>query len=78
MILIKDIEYVVKEATTTWKNIYRLHQPSDFVVQINDKHEDDEEEHVEIKDDEIDDVNLDDGEEQEAAGGNILEIQSIE
>ena len=37
MILIKYIEYVVKEAKNTWKKIYRLHQPSDFIAQINEK-----------------------------------------
>ena len=63
MILMKDIEYVVKAATTTWKKIYNLHQPSDFFVHINYKDDDDEEKDVEIKDDELDDVNLDDEEE---------------
>lgn len=41
LILIKDIEHVVKNATNTWKNIYRLHKPSDFLVDVKD---DDEEE----------------------------------
>ena len=57
--------------TTTLRNIYGLHKPSDFVVHVDDKDDEDEdaEEEVEIKDDEIDDVNLDDEEEQEATRG---------
>lgn len=79
MIMLKDIEYVVKEATKAWENIYKLHQPSDFVVHVDDKDDEYEEEGVEIKDDELDDVNLDDEEEeQEATRGSLLEIQGIE
>ena len=65
MILLKDIESMVKVATTTWKNIYQLHQPSNFVVHVDDNDDEDEEEEVEIKDDEIDDFNLDDEEEEQ-------------
>ena len=64
MILLEDIEYVVKTTTTTWKSIYQLHQPSDFVVHVDDKDDEDEEEEVEIRDDDLDDVNLDDEEEE--------------
>ena len=60
----KDIESVVKSATATWKNIYQLHQPIDFVVHVDEKVGDDEEENVETKDDEFDDANLDDEEEE--------------
>ena len=49
MILLKDIEYVVKEDTNTWKKMYKLHQPSDFFVHVNDKDDQDEEENVQIK-----------------------------
>ena len=38
--LMKDIDHVVKNATNTWKNIYLLHKPSDFPINVND--EDDE------------------------------------
>ena len=44
MILIKDIKCVVNVATTTWKNIYKLHQPNDFFVHIDDKDDDEDEE----------------------------------
>lgn len=64
MIFLKDIEYVVKVATTTWKNIYKLHQPSDFFVHFDNKDDEDKEENIEIKDDKLDDVNLDDEEEE--------------
>lgn len=76
MILLKDIEYVMKVGTTTWKNIYKLHQPSGFILHVDDK---DDEDDIEIKDDELDYVNLnDEEEEQEATGANLLEIQAIE
>ena len=55
LILLKDIESMVKSNTTTWKNIYRWHKPSDYVVQVDDKYveENDVVEEVEIRDDEI-------------------------
>lgn len=79
MMLLNNIKYVVKVART-WKNTYKLHQPSDFIVHVNGKDDDgDEEEDVEIKYDEIDNVNMDDEEEeQEVARGSLPEIQSIE
>ena len=43
-----------------------------------DGEDEDVEEEVEIRDDEIDAVNLDEEEEREAIGGILLEIQSIE
>ena len=67
MILVNDIEHVVKIATTIWKNIYKLHQPSDFVVHVSvidvayDKEENDNNDEEDI---EIDDVNLDDEEKE--------------
>lgn len=59
-----------------------LYKPSDQVVQIDDN--DDEEENVEIDNEEIDDEEVDnveddaDEEGQEATGGNLPEIQSIQ
>ena len=52
-ILLKDIKYVVKSNTTTWKNIYGLHKPSDYIVKVDDKdvEEDDVEEKVKIRGD---------------------------
>ena len=40
LILMNDIEHVVRNATNTWKNIYLLHKLSDFVVHISDKEDD--------------------------------------
>lgn len=43
LILINDIEKVVREVTNTWKNIYHLHEPSkDPVVEIEDDNGSDE------------------------------------
>ena len=67
MILVNDIEHVVISATTTWKNIYNLHQKSDFVVHVNDIDDEDDKDENENSDEEYietNDVNLDD-EEQE-------------
>ena len=36
LILIKDIEHVVIDATNMWKNIYHLHKPSEDPVEIKD------------------------------------------
>lgn len=66
---------MVTSTTTTWKNIYGLHKPSDFVVQVDDKDakKDDVEEEVEIRDDELNDVVLDgEEEEQKCIGGSVL------
>ena len=65
---------MVKSTTPTWRNIYGFHNPSDFFVHVDDKdgEEDDAEEEVEIRGDEIDDVNLDDEEEKQEAIGESL------
>ena len=42
LVLVKDIEHTVRNATNTWKNIYHLHKPSDFPVNVNDDDNDDE------------------------------------
>lgn len=44
LVLMKDIEFVVKYITTTWKNIYNLHQPSDFIFHVSDKDDEDDKE----------------------------------
>ena len=43
LILIKDIEHVVNDATNMWKHIYHLHKPSEDIVEIkdNDSNDDD-------------------------------------
>ena len=44
LILIKDIESVVKNAKSTWKKIYHLHKPSVEAFEIKDDEEDNDEE----------------------------------
>ncbi len=43
LILIKDIEHVVNDATNMWKNIYHLHKPSEDLVEIKDDYSSDSE-----------------------------------
>ena len=43
LVLLNDIEDVVRNAKNTWNNVYLLHKPSDFVVSVSDKEEDDDE-----------------------------------
>ena len=46
LILMSNIEDVVMSANKSWKNIYCLHKPSDFPIQIDGK---DEEEEIVLK-----------------------------
>ena len=39
-----DIEYVVKNATNTWKIVYCLDKPSEFIVEVKDDDDDDKDE----------------------------------
>ena len=34
LVLLKEIEHVLKNATNTWKNVYLLHKLSDFVISV--------------------------------------------
>ena len=43
-ILVNGIEHVVKTTTTTWKDIFNLHQKSDFFVHVNDIDDEDNKE----------------------------------
>lgn len=67
IILLNGIEHVIKNSTNTWKNIYLIHKPSDFVVNISNKDKGDDEQE---KDEEIDNEestlfeNVDDNEEE--------------
>jgi hypothetical protein len=36
LVLVKDIEHIVSDATNMWKNIYRLHKLGDDTVTIED------------------------------------------
>ena len=46
LILMKNVEWVVKSANDVWKDVYHLHKPSEDLVEIkddeSDKEEDDE------------------------------------
>ncbi len=54
LILIKDIERIVKDAIEEWKGIYHLHNPSDHPSEIKDDEEDDnDDEEVEEGNDSI-------------------------
>lgn len=69
------IEDVVTSANKTWKNIYYLHKPSDFPIQVEGK---DEEKEEEEKEEEFQKIDLDKEEEQEAIEEGLPEKQSIE
>lgn len=49
LVLVKDIECIVKSSTKTWKNFYHFHNPSDFPVDVKD---DEDEEGKDEEDDE--------------------------
>ena len=58
---------MVKIATTTWKNIYKLRQSSGLVVHVSEKYYEDDKEYDENDDEEdieIEDVNVDDEKEE--------------
>ena len=61
LILMKNIEDVVRNENNIWKNIYLLHKKSDFPVQVDDK--DDEEEKDEEKEEEIEKITVNEEEE---------------
>ena len=58
LILMNNIEDIVTTITKTWKNIYYLHKPSDFLVQVEEEEEEEE------KEEEIQIDNLDQEEEE--------------
>ena len=37
----KDIEYVVRNATNMWRNVFHLHKLSEYLVEIKDDDDDD-------------------------------------
>lgn len=43
LILLNDIEHVVKNATKKLKNIYVLHKESEFVVSVSEQDDDEKE-----------------------------------
>ena len=40
LVLMKDIEYVVKNAIKKWINIFHLHKMSEYPIEIKDNDED--------------------------------------
>lgn len=66
LILIKDIEHVVKNATSMWKNVYHLHKKSDFPVEVKDDYSDDEEEETYIEPTHFDNEEVEEDKEEEA------------
>ena len=48
LILIKNVELFVKGATTTWKNLYNLHEPSTETIIIKDIEDDSDEQEEEV------------------------------
>ena len=47
-----DIDHVVKKERNIWKNVYLLHKPSDFLVSISDKNDENNQEKDEEGNDE--------------------------
>ena len=41
LVLMKDIEYVVKNATNIWRNVFHLQKPSEYPIEIKDDDDDD-------------------------------------
>lgn len=64
--MIKYIEHVVRNAKNTWKNIYLLHKPSDFLVDVKD---DDAEDKEKDEEENIEEVTHFDNEEDEKDQG---------
>ena len=40
LVLMKDIEYVVRNSTNTWRNVFHLHKWSEYPVEIKDDDDD--------------------------------------
>lgn len=84
LILMNDIEHVVRNATNTWKNNFNLQKQSDFVVHVSNKDEDDgeHEKKEETNDEEIIHYdNIDDEENehgQESTKEDLPKVQNIE
>ena len=81
LILMKDIEHVVKNANNTWKNIYILHKQRDFIVNVSDKDEDDD---GHEKDEEVDNEevthydSIDDKEEEQGQEATKEDLPTIQ
>ena len=63
LVLMKDIAYVVRNATNTWRNVYHLHKPS--------------EKPMEIKDDDDDDNDKDEEDDEESTQFFIVDYQEL-
>ena len=66
LILLKDIEHVVKNTIGMWKNVYHLHKQSDFLVEVKDDDSDNEEEGKNSKPIKFDNEEIEEDIEEEA------------
>ena len=53
LVIMKDIEYVVRNSTKTWRNMFHLHKMSEYLVEIkddddSDKDDDNEEDSTQL------------------------------
>lgn len=79
VILLKEIEHVVKNKMNTWKNVYLLHKLSNFPVSLSDKDDEDDQEKDEEKiDEEITHFNNIDGEEEQEKEATKEGTQDVE
>ena len=47
----KDIEYLVKNATNTWRNVFHLHKLSEYPMEIKDNDDDESDKDEDNKED---------------------------
>ena len=66
LILLKDKENVVKNGTSMWNNVYLLHKQSDFLVEVKDDDNDDEEEGTNFETIQFDNEEIEEDKEEEA------------
>jgi hypothetical protein len=80
LVLMKDIEHVVKNATNAWKNVYLLHKMNDFAVTISEKDDDDDKEEKDKEENDEETTHFDntDNEEEKEQEATEEETQDIE
>ena len=80
IVLMKDIEHVVKNAKNTWKKVYLLHKMDDFSVTISEKDDDDDKEEKDKEENDEETTHFDniDNEEEKEQEATEEETQDIE
>ena len=78
LVLMKDIEHVVKNATNTWKNVYLLHKPINSFVSISDKDDDDKEEKYDVEVTHFDNIDDEEEQKQEATEEETHNVEEID